>query len=600
MNQAKKKYENLLVLHYQLCRASQNRLKDIGKQIADTLQYVVKYNLFPIDLPEDFREQLAQMCEIGSDELKLKISKDLYVFLGKMMFSFEGSNIINMEPYAKVLELNRTEFKYELGNGWGSDINISNVFEKELFFFIVNRDNISISSEGKYQDYCNKLREQPFDINTAFPVESELPDSLSETIESVFRERYNECNEYIERHYPIIKKAFHSYCKDARVYVQPKYGDAYLVMINLYEGVSSEITVYPNYVGLMYRFSNIEAVDERLCDSILTGFNNSEYSRMSHVFSISGIHHELNHIFVRYASNTDLTDYLAYILRGQLKQVSIISDTEIKVDKEKYLLLFSKTPTINELLELLNKEDEKTCNIVFRSHPDDSIVEALNKEGVSFIDVMSLGRSLINNQNGEMIHWFIKERLDKIQIDDSYKEVPVGERLKKQLEQCPKGKECWHQYEKIGTEIFHYLFKNTFRNYTFEFQSSTSDGTQRRDLVVNNTYKDSSSFWQLVKSDYNSNLIIVDFKNYCEKLNSDNFYNPTKYLNSLVGNFAIVFSREGLDDTAKKVQQRLLSEKKLVLCLSDANLTDLINQKMNGQEPLDSLENMYYTMCKNQ
>ena len=67
-----------------------------------------------------------------------------------------------------------------------------------------------------------------------------------------------------------------------------------------------------------------------------------------------------------------------------------------------------------------------------------------------------------------------------------------------------------------------------------------------------------------------------------------------------MGNFAIVFSREGLDDTAKKVQQRLLSEKKLVLCLSDANLTDLINQKMNGQEPLDSLENMYYTMCKNQ
>lgn len=104
MNQAKKKYENLLVLHYKLCRASQNILKDIGKQIADTLQYVVKYNLFPIDLPEDFREQLAQMCEIGSDELKLKISKDLYVFLGKMMFSFEGSNIINMEPYAKVLE----------------------------------------------------------------------------------------------------------------------------------------------------------------------------------------------------------------------------------------------------------------------------------------------------------------------------------------------------------------------------------------------------------------------------------------------------------------------------------------------------------------
>ena len=84
MNQAKKKYEDLLVLHYKLCRASQSVLKDIGKQIADTLQYVEKYNLFPIELPEDFREQLAQMCEVGSDELKLKISKDLYVFLGHL------------------------------------------------------------------------------------------------------------------------------------------------------------------------------------------------------------------------------------------------------------------------------------------------------------------------------------------------------------------------------------------------------------------------------------------------------------------------------------------------------------------------------------
>ena len=83
-------------------------------------------------------------------------------------------------------------------------------------------------------------------------------------------------------------------------------------------------------------------------------------------------------------------------------------------------------------------------------------------------------------------------------------------------------------------------------------------------------------------------------------MNSDSFYIPTKYLNSVVGDFLIVFSRLGLDDTAKKVQQRLLSEKKLVMCLTDSDLKNMINQKMNGQEPLNSLENIYYTMCKNQ
>ena len=83
-------------------------------------------------------------------------------------------------------------------------------------------------------------------------------------------------------------------------------------------------------------------------------------------------------------------------------------------------------------------------------------------------------------------------------------------------------------------------------------------------------------------------------------MNSDSFYIPTKYLNSTIGDFVIVFSRCGLDDTAQKVQQRLLAEKKLVLCLTDTDLISMINQKMNGQDPLNSLENMYYTMCKNQ
>lgn len=140
----------------------------------------------------------------------------------------------------------------------------------------------------------------------------------------------------------------------------------------------------------------------------------------------------------------------------------------------------------------------------------------------------------------------------------------------------------------------------SFRNYTYEYQSSTSDGTQRRDLVVNNTFKDSSYFWQLAKSDYQSNIIVVDFKDYREAMNSDSFYIPTKYLNSTVGNFVIVFSRCGIDDTAKKVQQRLLTEKKLVLCLTDTDLISMINQRVNGQDPLNSLESMYYTMCKKQ
>lgn len=600
MNQTKKQYEELLILHNKLCRATVNELRGIGQHISDVLQYVEKYHLFPIDLSENSRKKLSLLCENGTGELKLEISKELYLFLGKMMFSFEESNIIKMEPYIKLLELNRTEFPYEQANNWGSEIEINNMFDKELFFFMFNRKNIGLTSKEDYQAYHDELRKDPIDIRAYFNGEQKLPSSVYIEVENVLKESYKKCNDYIDEHYPSIKRAFSTYHKDVRVYLQSRYGNAYLVMINFYEGVDSGITIYPNIVDVMYRFSNVEAIDEMTPRSILTGFNNSEYSRIGLIFSISDIHHELNRLFVRYASNADLTDYLTYILRGQQKEVSIINDTEIEVNKDKYLLLFSKIPAIKDLLEMLHGKGEQIRYLVFRSRPDDSIREVLNKEGVSYIDVMDLGQALINNQNGVMIHWFIKDRIDKIQLDDSYKELSIGDRLIKRLESCPKGMEGWKQYEDLGSEIFHYLFENTFRNYTYEYQSSTSDGTQRRDLVVNNTYKDTTCFWQLVKNDYNTNLIIVDFKNYREELNSDGFYIPTKYLNSVVGNFVIVFSRLGLDETARKVQQRLLSEKKLVLCLSDSDLINMINQKMNGQEPLNSLENIYYTMCKNQ
>lgn len=600
MNQTKNKFEKLLTLHYKLCRAAENELMEIGQQISDVLQFVEKYKLFPVDLSEHFRKQLALICEGGgANELKLELSKELYIYLGKMMFSFEESNIIKMGPYAKLLELNRTEFAYEQANDWGCEIEIGNILDKDSLFFTVNRRHILLSSE-EYIAYFNELRREPFDINSAFTEECKLPSPLASKVEEILEDSYKKCSEYIDKHYSQVSRAFTTYNKDVRVYIQARYGNAYLVMMNMYEGVGSGITVYPNIVDIMYRFSNVEAIYETRTNCILTGINNSDYSSISSVFCIPAVHHELNRLFVRYASDADLTDYLLYMLRGQLKRVAIINEREIKVNDEKSLLLFSKIPAIKELAGLLNNGGEKTRFVAFRFRPDDSIIDFLKNEGVSCIDVLHLGQSLINNQNGEMIHWFIKGRLDRIQIDDTYKELSIGESLINRLNNCPKGVEGWKQYEDVGSEIFHFLFKNTFRNYTYEYQSSTADGTQRRDLVVNNTYKDSPSFWQLVKNDYHSNIIVVDFKNYREALNSDSFYIPTKYLNSTIGDFVIVLSRCGLDDTAKKVQLRLLSEKKLVLCLTDTDLISMINQKTNGQEPLNSLENMYYTMCKNQ
>lgn len=198
------------------------------------------------------------------------------------------------------------------------------------------------------------------------------------------------------------------------------------------------------------------------------------------------------------------------------------------------------------------------------------------------------------------IHVLDKDDAKKdIKRNQSHEERQTGKRLIEQLKRCPKGQKGWKQYEDIGTEIFSFLFKSSFRNYTSEYQSLTADHKQRRDLVIYNTYKDATSFWQRVKNDYNSNIIIIDFKNYNQTLNPDEFYTPTKYLNSIAGYFVIVLSRLGLDEAAQAFQLKLLSEKnELVLCLTDDDLISMINQKMEGQDPLNSLEEKYFTLCK--
>ena len=183
-------------------------------------------------------------------------------------------------------------------------------------------------------------------------------------------------------------------------------------------------------------------------------------------------------------------------------------------------------------------------------------------------------------------------------LNQSRIEMPDGNELINKINNCPKGKEGWSQFEEIGGEVFTYLFADSFRNYKCTIQETTTDGIFRRDMIVYNTFKESPSFWQLVKEDYNANLIIIDFKNYTDLLNPDQFYNPSKYMNKLAGHFAIVISRCGLNESAKKLQLKLLEEEKLIMCLSDVELINLIKIKMEGQDPLCTLEEMFYTLCK--
>lgn len=170
--------------------------------------------------------------------------------------------------------------------------------------------------------------------------------------------------------------------------------------------------------------------------------------------------------------------------------------------------------------------------------------------------------------------------------------------LLKRLTECECGKKDWSKFEDICIEIFGHLFQNGFRNYSIEKQSNTESGFLRRDLIINNLPKDINSFWGDIKSSYGSNLIICEFKNYSDPLNSSTLFNTTKYINNQ-NRFILIFSRHGLDESARQLQLRLLKERNmLILVLKETNINQMMSEKELNINPIYRLENLRFELEK--
>jgi hypothetical protein len=196
-----------------------------------------------------------------------------------------------------------------------------------------------------------------------------------------------------------------------------------------------------------------------------------------------------------------------------------------------------------------------------------------------------------------MVHWFIKDRLTSISYHTTNNNYSIGDSLLKRFDSCPNGISGWLEYENLCTDVFCFLFKDDFRNFTYRTQSYTHDKIFRRDLIINNNYVDVTGFWAQIKSEFNSNLIVIDFKNYSDTLEQNEFYLPSKYLNLISGKFAIICSRNGLGNSAKILQRKMFNrDKEFILCLTDTDMKEMIREKMVGQDPTYRLENQKFMM----
>ena len=161
--------------------------------------------------------------------------------------------------------------------------------------------------------------------------------------------------------------------------------------------------------------------------------------------------------------------------------------------------------------------------------------------------------------------------------------------FKLKLDNCHPGIENFAEYEKIGIEVWSYLFPEDLGEA--KPQVTTSDGTQRRDVLFRNNKK--SDFFKRISDRFDSDFLIIDFKNCKDPIGNKTVCDVEKYTNKALGRFIIIVSRKGYDETSLVTQIRLFRDSnKLILVVSDEQMLEMIVRKEKGENPgklLDSL-----------
>ena len=592
--------ELIRILYQISCSEEQDLYRNNCDKLVDVLCQIRTYHLMLLSLlPTSFENMLLDFTDdwqVG----KVHLVQMLYIFLARTMYSSEVANIYNSAEYKQGLEMCRVQFPYEEIVKWLKDVDFN---EQEVlndyFYFILNPDVRSFNDAEKYTIYQEKVK------SIGFPrfdrQENPIPVFLLHRIQSEYKKALEKYRNYIHTHYSKVENYFEAYNGSVRIYVASRFIDKPKGEVKLvyYYGddEANNVVVYPYYVDFIHRFHNYECLTHSLTRGYYAGFKEDKPVD-DYEYQLKEIHLKLQDIFVSLASDSQLLDYLIFMLRVQMKKVEKQEGNTIMIDDKLWYLDIGDTLNIDIIASKL--QTLKCKGFVFTRRPNMEIQKYLMKHLIEYRSIEDMGWGFYYNDCDELLHLYIKEHLTELEVEDSKASNFIkGNMLIQRLERCARGKESWSEYEMIGKEIFDYLFMDDFLNYNSELQSTTDDRLCRRDLIINNSPLGVNSIWGILQQRYNSMLIVVDFKNYQESLSPSTLYVPTKYLNKQTGNFGIIFTREDLNEAAQKEQLRLVStEEKVLLSFSDNDLISMLEEKKVGGSVTYRVNDKYFSLIK--
>lgn len=94
-------------------------------------------------------------------------------------------------------------------------------------------------------------------------------------------------------------------------------------------------------------------------------------------------------------------------------------------------------------------------------------------------------------------------------------------------------------------------------------------------------------FWRYMREKYHADHIVIDAKNYTDKISKDLFLQMANYLTEQgPGLFGIIASRVGeSDSSAHIVREQWMMHRKLIITFTDDDIAQMIDTKKAGERP---------------
>jgi hypothetical protein len=616
MTITRKYFEDILNLIKDICEKGTVSILvyfELLDKLNNLLKEIKQYNLFKLELDDSFYDILENRSESEITLNRIEILAKLSLSLMETSFETdyysdnEPNYFINLNkslillPYKEFIEIYRqiklnSEDSFIIKKHIGQFPiykNLSNETESLLYKELITADKTIISKTSKL---------------------AKIPKELVDKVTDFFKSKIDEYKNYIFQNYPSIKSEFKYFDNITRIYFKNFKDNGAHMRIYHYKNPIDEhqLYVYPYSLDFTpYEFENIELTEQNIVGGLST------YVRLDEDFEIRGnlffsehqIHSELVNIYISNAEELERENFLKFLLKCRGYYLNYFNKKEddrcdftAKFNEEIIKFIFVKgelknIENIKRKLEEFEENEKVTFVSTYRVYSD--FHKALEKENINFISINSLSTEYLNNNNSIILHWYIQNELKHFKINKSDSKVK-SETLINKLRNCKSGLKGWAEYESICEEILKFLLEDYFRKYTSKSQSYSENGIFRRDLIINNNYKDINSFWGDIKNDFNSNIILIDFKNYEDELEQNELLIPTKYMNNTIGNVVIVISRKGVNKNSVTLQKKILRDGKLIISLSDEDLVEMLREKGMNNDVLYMLDNKKFLLYENE